>query len=156
MSRNSKCSNSWVNHLERTRNPLILQKAWAKNPDKAIKFEFNLLNQECQTLEAAMALMVSSTTILEKALKIHKKNTKKARLLTQRPLTWRGLMAIKKGVKNKPILQASSIQNHWTLNLRRKEICWLKKLSEKAVSILGLNLRKDTDFKNNELNYRNS
>jgi hypothetical protein len=82
MSRNSKCSNSWVNHLERTRNPLILQKAWAKNPDKAIKFEFNLLNQECQTLEAAMALMVSSTTILEKALKIHKKNTKKARLLT--------------------------------------------------------------------------
>lgn len=82
MSRNSKCSNSWANHLERTRNPLILQKAWAKNPDKAIKFEFNLLNQECQTLEAAMALMVSSTTILEKALKIHKKNTKKARLLT--------------------------------------------------------------------------
>jgi hypothetical protein len=65
-------------------------------------------------------------------------------------------MAIKKGVKNKPILQASSILNHWTLNLRRKEICWLKKLSEKVVSILGLNLRKDTDFKNNELNYRNS
>ena len=176
MSRSFKCSNSLVNLQEETLNQSIRpkralvkrlamdlprvevhQKVLGKDRDRVIEFKFNLLSQGFQTQVVVMVLMALKC---KTASKIHKKNIKKVKLLTQRLSNLKDSMAINpKVAKNQDSNQASLTQNHWIQNLRKKETCSLKKLLEKVVFTEGLSHQKDTDFeifKPNSLNYRNS